>query len=77
MTLNCLVLPFIYLCIYLFIYLGQRDGFGTATILTALLWSTCHVVVDGDLQLPLFIMAGQTSVVTSSVNSLKYKIIIK
>lgn len=45
-------------------------------MITAQLWSSCPVVVDGDLELPLFIIAEQTSVMTSSVNSLKYKVII-
>lgn len=67
---------FMYLLVYVFIYLGQRDGFGTATMITAQLWSSCPVVVDGHLELLLFIIAEQTSVMTSSVNSLKYKVII-
>lgn len=74
MALNCWVLSFIYLCIYLFIYLGQRDGFGTATMITAQLWSSCLVVVDGELELLLFIMAEQTGIISSNANSLKYKI---
>lgn len=49
-----------HLFMYLFIYLGQRDGFGTAAIITALLGSSWHMEVNGDPQLLLFIMVEQT-----------------
>lgn len=64
-----------YLASYLFIYLGRRDEFGIVTIITALLWASCHVLVDEDLQSLLFIMVELTSLMNININSLKYHII--
>lgn len=63
------------LFVQFFIYLGRRNEFGIATIITALLWASCHVVIDEDFQSLLFIMAELTSLMDISINSLKYHII--